>query len=217
MTEADWHSSADPQQMLQLLRDRGRLTQRKARLFACACCRSIWDGLPLPWGQEAVEVGERFADGLTTNRVRHGIREALQREKEVAITEQDFYRAASLRDAHTPVDEDIAQGRFYLGPWDQPGVKCGILRDLVGPLPFSPVAIPPSVRMWRDGTVVRLAQAAYNERSLPGGTLDNVRLAVLADALEEAGCQLPEILTHLRAQSIHWRGCWALDLLLDKE
>jgi hypothetical protein len=91
----------------------------------------------------------------------------------------------------------------------------GLLRDLFGPLPLrSPPAIPSSVRTWNDGTVVCLAQAAYDGRTLPAGTLDNARLAVLADALEEAGCQEAEVLTHLREQSSHWRGCWVLDRLL---
>jgi hypothetical protein len=48
-------------------------------------------------------------------------------------------------------------------------------------------------------------------------TLDPVRLAILSDALEEAGCTDEIILVHLRSPSSHVRGCWALDLLLGKE
>jgi hypothetical protein len=70
---------------------------------------------------------------------------------------------------------------------------------------------------WQAGTVARLARAAYDERHLPEGTLDPVRLAVLADALEEAGCTNPELLGHLRGPGPHVRGCWALDLVLAKE
>jgi hypothetical protein len=62
--------------------------------------------------------------------------------------------------------------------------------------------------------VGRLAQAAYEQRSLPEGLLEPARLAVLADALEEAGCGDQEVLQHLRGQKEHWRGCWVLDLLL---
>jgi hypothetical protein len=54
------------------------------------------------------------------------------------------------------------------------------------------------------------------EHVLPSGTLDNTRLAVLTDALEEAGCQVAEVLTHLREPGSHWRGCWVVDLLLNK-
>jgi hypothetical protein len=46
---------------------------------------------------------------------------------------------------------------------------------------------------------------------------DPQRLAVLADALEEAGCNDAEILTHLRSPGPHVRGCWALDLILGKQ
>ena len=47
--------------------------------------------------------------------------------------------------------------------------------------------------------------------------LDPDRLAVLADALEEAGCDNADLLSHLRGPGPHVRGCWALDLLLGKE
>jgi hypothetical protein len=92
-----------------------------------------------------------------------------------------------------------------------------VLRDLFGPLPFRPLPpLSPCVSTWNDGTVVRLATAAYEERSLPAGTLENGRLAVLADALEEAGCQEASVLTHLREKGSHWRGCWVLDLLVNR-
>jgi hypothetical protein len=48
------------------------------------------------------------------------------------------------------------------------------------------------------------------------GTLDNDRLAVLSDALEEAGCDDADLLDHLRSPGPHVRGCWVLDLLLGK-
>ena len=64
----------------------------------------------------------------------------------------------------------------------------------------------------------RLAEDAYEQRTIPAGTLDNARLAVLADALEEAGCQDQDILGHLRLQgAMHVRGCFVIDLLLGKE
>jgi hypothetical protein len=48
-------------------------------------------------------------------------------------------------------------------------------------------------------------------------TLDPDRLAILADALEDAGCDNTDILSHLRGQGPHVRGCWVVDLLLGKE
>jgi hypothetical protein len=105
------------------------------------------------------------------------------------------------------------------GPAGWPQVKrrhSGLLRDLFGPLPFRPVTIPPSVRIWNGGTVVRLAEAAYDDRVLPAGTFRPDRVAVLADALEEAGCQEASVLAHLRSPGSHWRGCWAVDLLTNR-
>lgn len=48
-------------------------------------------------------------------------------------------------------------------------------------------------------------------------TLDSEQLAVLADAMEEAGCDLHDVMGHLRDQGPHYRGCWALDYVLGKE
>ena len=62
-----------------------------------------------------------------------------------------------------------------------------------------------------------LAQAADDERILPAGTLEPDRLAILADALEDAGCTDSEILNHCRWPGSHIRGCWVLDLLLSKD
>ena len=80
--------------------------------------------------------------------------------------------------------------------------------------PFRPVTLDPS---WRTPDVLSLAQAAYEQRTLPAGTLEPERLALLADALEDAGCDSAAILAHLRGPGPHVRGCWALDLLLGKD
>jgi hypothetical protein len=65
--------------------------------------------------------------------------------------------------------------------------------------------------------VARLAQTAYDERHMPEGKLDNGRLAVLADALEEAGSTSEDMLDHLRGPGPHVQGCWVVDLLLGRE
>jgi hypothetical protein len=46
--------------------------------------------------------------------------------------------------------------------------------------------------------------------------LDPERLAVLADALEEAGCAEADVLAHLRSPEEHVRGCWPVDWVLGK-
>jgi hypothetical protein len=73
------------------------------------------------------------------------------------------------------------------------------------------------VLRWNYGTVVVLAQIAYQERSLPSGALVQEQLDVLADALEDAGCADASLLGHLRAPGPHYRGCWGVDALLDQE
>src|SRR5262249_4515682 len=73
--------------------------------------------------------------------------------------------------------------------------NCQILRDTFGN-PFRPVTISPT---WQTPPVTSLAPAAYEERSMPSGELEPARLAILADALEEAGCQEQLVLDHLRS------------------
>jgi hypothetical protein len=90
--------------------------------------------------------------------------------------------------------------------------QVNLLRCVFGN-PFRPIALNPS---WLTPTVTPLAQAAYEHRTLPSGTLTPDRLAVLADALEDAGCTDADILSHLRGPGPHVRGCWVVDLLLGK-
>jgi hypothetical protein len=94
--------------------------------------------------------------------------------------------------------------------------QCALLRCLLGN-PFrllQPFA--PGLLIWQEGIVVKLAQVAYDDRRLPDGTLDQTRLAVLADALEDAGCPDADLLSHLRGPGPHVRGCAVIDALLDK-
>jgi hypothetical protein len=97
-------------------------------------------------------------------------------------------------------------------------VQAVLVRDLFGPLPFRPLPpLEPPIGTWNNGFIVKLATAIYEERSLPSGQLDPQRLAVLSDALEEAGVTDPDILGHLRQQgAVHVRGCFVVDLLLGK-
>ena len=91
--------------------------------------------------------------------------------------------------------------------------QASLLRCIFGN-PFRPVEMLElprrSIIHWHDGTVVRLAQAIYEGRCWD-------RLPILADALEEAGCDNADLLAHLRVPGPHARGCWVLDCILGKE
>ncbi|WP_232069842.1 hypothetical protein [Gemmata massiliana] len=79
------------------------------------------------------------------------------------------------------------------------------LRDVVGN-PFRPVTFDSS---WLTSTVSALAAGIYTESAFD-------RLPILADALQDAGCDNEDILTHFRSDGPHVKGCWALDLVLGK-
>ena len=81
------------------------------------------------------------------------------------------------------------------------------IREVFGN-PFRPVTVHPA---WRTSDVLLLAQGIYAERAFD-------RMPILADALQDAGCDNEDILAHLRdVNATHVRGCWALDLVLGKE
>jgi hypothetical protein len=87
-------------------------------------------------------------------------------------------------------------------------VQVHLLRCIVGN-PFRPSQPDPAWLVWKDGTITRLAQGIYTDRAFD-------RLPILADALEDAGCDNADILAHCRGPGPHVRGCWVLDLLLGK-
>ncbi|VTU00346.1 Uncharacterized protein (Fragment) OS=uncultured bacterium PE=4 SV=1 [Gemmataceae bacterium] len=85
--------------------------------------------------------------------------------------------------------------------------ECTFLREIFGN-PFRPVTFDPA---WRTATVTALAAGIYEEKAFD-------RLPILADALQDAGCDVDAILDHFRdPTAAHVRGCWALDLVLGKE
>lgn len=84
--------------------------------------------------------------------------------------------------------------------------QCDLLRDIFGN-PFRPVAFSPE---WRTDTALSLARQMYDARGFGA-------MPILADALQDAGCDNEDVLSHCRGASPHVRGCWVIDLVLAKE
>jgi hypothetical protein len=81
-----------------------------------------------------------------------------------------------------------------------------LLHDIFGN-PFRPVTFSPA---WRTYNALALAQQMYDSR-------DFSVVPILADALQDAGCDNEDILNHCRdAGAAHVRGCWVVDLVLGK-
>jgi hypothetical protein len=216
--------------------------RRKVRLMACTCVRRAWHLLTREKVRAAVEAAELRADGLLKKEeLRPGwmaVRKALSMSPLGSRWEHALMAAlhattpeqhdCSVQCAATEVtralSDDPREWRIY-GAHGMSGWKhvcprertflCDLLSDLFGYL-FHPLTLSSAWLTWNNAIVVRLAEAAYNSRILPAGTLDNAYLAVLADALEEADCGDELILRHLRGGGEHYRGCFVVDALLGK-
>jgi hypothetical protein len=217
MTEAEWLVSIDPTPMLEFLR--GKVSDRKLRLFAVACCHRVWHLLPDERSRKAVEVAERYADEKA---IREEVLVALSEAKKVkgfrrqvtGIRHQTPKLAAalslSLNTEQRFLIHVAGNAACLTEEKDKPDaqeqhLQCELLRDIFGN-PFRPVAVD---RSWLTSTVVSLATGIYEERAFD-------RLPVLADALQDAGCENQTVLDHCRGPGEHVRGCWVIDLLLGK-
>jgi hypothetical protein len=227
MNERKWLASAELMPLLKFLR--GKAGTRTVRLFACACCRRIWPLLADDRDRQAVEVAEGDAEGQGPPGPREADRST---PAGAAVTtclavvggnpNSTWLTGLSLvaeQAAMAAADAALGgpRGKVDQAAWEavfdaELAAQCRALRDIAGN-PFRLVTVSPACT---TPQVVALAQAAYDERELPAGTLDPRRLAVLADALEDAGCTDPDLLNHLRGPGPHYRGCWAVDLLLGK-
>jgi hypothetical protein len=244
MTESEWVTCTDPARILDFLK--GKVSERKMRLFACACCRRVWQLLD-ERKRTAVEMVERAANeedmlgnlataAMNTQLVAHrasqagiiglpewfSVAEGLLSGETEATKRLVCWIAGLIRGICNDTD---AASRALLGDeiraarvaWAAAQsakslemiLQCNLLREILGN-PFRPVKTEPS---WLTETVLSLATVAYEERSLSSGELDNSRLAIIADSLQEAGCTNADILEHLRSNGVHIRGCWVLDLI----
>jgi hypothetical protein len=227
MTEQEWLASREPRAMLAFLLGRGKATDRKVRLFGCACCRLIWDLLPDPRNRDMVLAIEDHPDGSFSDPdLDEAISASSLRECELSSNPvywvakylgRGFYKMTAGTSALTVALKAAATVPGGLAREAHMAEQADRLRDILGTLSFRPLPpLPPAVLAWHDGTIPRIAEGIYEDRKLPEGTLDNGRLAILADALLDAGCQDEALMQHCREPDVHVRGCWAVDLVLGK-
>lgn len=216
MIEREWLNCSDPSPMLAFLA--GSPNDRKRRLFGVACCRRIWRHLS-DASQAALLVLERFADGAATQMELEAAGEDAGRGARTADDEAVWLAAYSDRWNDTCDVAHASAGREVILGWpgrndsndeayvaEQEFNAC-LLRELFGSLPFRP---QPVAAAWLTSTVLALAQGIYEEHAFN-------HMPILADALQDAGCDNPDILAHCRQAGEHVRGCWVVDLLLGKE
>jgi hypothetical protein len=272
VTESEWLACADPGAMLRRLNgDRDYAaglpaappSDRKLRLYACACARQAWHLLSDPRGRNAVEVAERYADGEgdLTDRLRrcdsyldleapHGPAWVLAfnacRPNPDRLREAIMFPSSAVNAVVTPALQAALLRDVVGNPW-RPATLCGLSRrpfhnqwahvDVNGSFWLEDEC--PVCRPLRTPAVLGIARRAYDLR-------DWDALPVLADALEEAGCEDTEVLGHLRGWGRcgtclgrgasadgfwdcvrcggsgritvgpHVRGCWSLDVILGK-
>jgi hypothetical protein len=210
MTEAEWMACDEPWQMLNHLGS--KVSNRKLRLFCVAWCRTA--GL-----QPEIEIAttfdlmERYADGMSNDAELLAARMVAYRRLPrpryvtypVVLSTPDIVYAALGKQTAT-----IRAGLWYLvqtrAERRQPQIT-DLLRDVFGN-PFRSVAFSTE---WRTSTAVAIASQMYESR-------DFSAMPILADALQDAGCDTDDILNHCRdAKQTHVRGCWVVDLVLGKQ
>jgi hypothetical protein len=219
MTEKEWDTAQDLWDHFDVRyknRDRERL-----RALSCACARRVLeviDKLPHSSFLEVVEVAERYAGGRATRSELLAVRKLLR----AAFKEMHpSTRFSALVETFAELTDDTLEGFEHMlmsaekvlrkalgkGFQHEKRILSALLRDIFGN-PFRPVAFDPA---WRTFTAIGLAQTMYDSREFNA-------MPILADALQDAGCEDDVILSHCRDENgIHVRGCWVVDLVLGKQ
>jgi hypothetical protein len=220
-----------------LLRVESDISERKWRLFALECCRAV---LPLcvePWHREAFEQAEMLVDGPNPGAMCRGIPQLHDADKQRRRWDDWYYRPAWYRPIRPENEVWAERAILDLAVWREGTVTrhqihesllaalapdadpnreqlveqwesrfALILREIAGD-PFAMVTFDAN---WRTFNATCLARMMYQSR-------DFSLMPILADALQDAGCDNDDILNHCRDTSAtHVRGCWVVDLVLGK-
>jgi hypothetical protein len=217
MTVTEWLACEDP---VRLLKSLGRgCCKRKRRLFGCACCRRVWHLIPDTRSRNAVLVAERFADGeasaIDLKEAKTRAKVAYDKSKGCGPPYHRHHSATAcycvaMKNAGDAIHAwhgSVAAVQVAGGDWHvERAALVHLLRDIFGN-PFRPVTVEPG---WLTSDVVALARSIYDERNFTA-------TPILADALQDAGCENADVLSHCRdPQLTHVRGCWVVDLVLGK-
>src|SRR5688572_17842352 len=189
MDESQWLALPLPRSMLRLL-GRSR-SKRKVRLFAAACWRCrCRDMTSFDRLRRVIDQAERMADGeIRSERDSSGW--VLLRTNIYAMALDTIETVSNIR------------GKGNVSFVEQ----AALVRDIFGN-PFRPFTFSTA---WRTDTVLTLARQMYESREFGA-------MPILADALQDAGCEDVAVLDHCRAaNAAHVRGCWVVDLVLGKE
>ena len=166
-------------------------------------------------------VAEQFADGETTDRKRLAARNQVRSYDATADLAEIHARDAAFRANEKTVARQITFGaaavlgyaawhedrEIFRAAYSQGKAAEACLVRCIFNQPFRRPELDSAWLTWNDGAIIKAAATAYDQRELPSGHLDNRRLAVLGDMIEEAGCTDAEILGHLReAGAVHVRG-----------
>jgi hypothetical protein len=211
MTEEEWRVNQHALQLLDFASP--RLPVRKRRLIAVAAVRTIHPDVLGADGERWLAGVERTAERdveLPPAVVRRWIQEhwrgrtmgfghpslhAVCFQVGLGNPSTTIVNVGYVRGVATPQDYDVADGPL-----------ADVVREIVGN-PFRPVTFSSE---WRTDTVLSLARTMYDGR-------DFSAMPILADALQDAGCEVADILNHCRSGGVHVRGCWVVDLVLGKE
>jgi hypothetical protein len=199
--------------------NRGGASSRKLRLLACGCCRALRDPKKVQYCLPNVEVAERFADGLATADELQAARDATYFVGNAVRVVGDALRvveADALEAVRWVLESCQAIDGSEFWVWQlQKYRECRtrysrLVADVFDLFDLLLTRAVPFDANWKTSTAVAVAQQMYDSR-------DFSAMPILADALQDAGCNNDDILNHCRdPEQPHIRGCWVIDLVLGK-
>jgi hypothetical protein len=232
MTEHDWFTSDDALMLLDHLfpmrgMDSVGPQSRSSRFYLQGCARRAWKELPAICRAVSALTERIYHDRVTDRRL---FDEVYPLAEELVHCRGEMERVNAVGRALVELGHAGARGvwaeadvepkswdgfahliYFPLAPTTPhyrrvpaPFHSAELVREIFAN-PF--ICCPSFNRNWRCENVMQLARHVQTSD-------DFSTLPILADALEEAGCDRADVLDHLRSGGPHARGCWAVECVL---